>query len=192
MDSDILQIYLIRHARPVIDKAGFYSKAQARQYTQDYQVADVEEILDKNSHLPLEKISKVFCSTLLRAKSTARQLFGPAVTLVEDATFREFETRIWGLPIGKFPLAWWQVTSRVLWIMGLNQKEIESFKQAKKRAAQAAHHLAEEAQKEEIAVLVAHGFLNEFIKRALQKQGWHLRLDGGRGYVGVSLLERKK
>ncbi|AKQ44855.1 hypothetical protein TH63_03215 [Rufibacter radiotolerans] len=188
MSENAPHIYLIRHARPIINRSGLFSKAAAAQYIQDYNVAEVEEIIEKSEHLPMDRIKKVFCSTLPRAKATAKMLFGEGVELIEDATFREFENRIWGLPLGKFPLIWWQVTSRALWLLGLNQKDIESFKQAKARAAQAAQHLATEAEAHGLAVLVAHGFLNEFVKRALRRQGWKVLRDGGRGYVGVTQL----
>ncbi|ALI99824.1 histidine phosphatase family protein [Rufibacter tibetensis] len=190
MSTSTPHIYLIRHARPLINKQGFFTKTQAQQYLQDYNEADVEEIIERSEHLPMDQIKRVFCSTLPRAKATALMLFGPDVELIEDATFKEFENRMWGLPMGKFPLKWWQVTSRVLWLLGLNQKDIESFKQAKARAAQAADHLVREAEANGLAVLVAHGFLNEFIKRSLRKQGWKVVLDGGRGYVGVTQLEK--
>ncbi|KAA3436658.1 histidine phosphatase family protein [Rufibacter hautae] len=190
MNFNAQHIYLIRHARPLISRKGFFSKAQAQQYITDYNQAEVEKIIQRSEHLPLDRIKRVFCSTLPRAKATALMLFGPEVELIEDATFKEFESRIWGLPLGKFPLKWWQVTSRILWLLGLNQKDIESFKQAKMRAAQAADHLVREAESNGIAVLVAHGFLNEFIKRALKKRGWKVSLDGGRGYVGVTRLEK--
>ncbi|WP_181304181.1 histidine phosphatase family protein [Rufibacter sp. XAAS-G3-1] len=190
MKPDTPHIYLIRHARPIINQKGFFTKAQAQHYLQEYNVAEVEQVIERSEHLPTDQIKRVFCSTLPRAKATALLLFGPDVELIEDATFKEFENRIWGLPVGKFPLKWWQVTSRVLWLLGLNQKDIESFKQAKARASQAAQHLIKEAEETGIAVLVAHGFLNEFIKRALKKKGWKVVLDGGRGYVGVTQLEK--
>ncbi|RNI25675.1 histidine phosphatase family protein [Rufibacter latericius] len=185
-----VHIYLIRHARPLINQKGFFTKAQAEQYMQDYNVAEVEKIIERSEHLPLARIKRVFCSTLPRAKTTALMLFGAEVELLEDATFKEFENRIWGLPLGKFPLKWWQVTSRILWLLGMNQKDIESFRQAKVRADQAAEHLVREAEVQGLAVLVAHGFLNEFIKRALKKRGWKVVRDGGRGYVGVTQLEK--
>ncbi|GGK57247.1 histidine phosphatase family protein [Rufibacter glacialis] len=190
MPNNAPAIFLIRHARPLVNRNGFFSKAEAAQYLQDYNEAAVEEVKERSEHLPLDQIQKVFCSTLPRAKATAVMLFGPEVELIEDATFREFENRIWGLPLGKLPLRWWQVTSRALWLLGLNQKDIESFKQAKVRAAQAAQHLAQEAESNGIAVLVAHGFLNEFIKRALRREGWQVVVEGGRGFVGVTKLEK--
>ncbi|WP_207432277.1 histidine phosphatase family protein [Sabulibacter ruber] len=191
MSTSTPHIYLIRHARPVLNRKGLFSKEQATQYLKDYNLAEVEQIIERSEHLPLEFISKVYCSTLPRAKATARMLFGPDVHMIEDATFVEFENRIWGLPLGKFPLIWWQATSRVLWMLGLNQKDIESFKQARKRASQAADKLALEAETSGIAVLVAHGFLNEFIKRSLRKKGWKVVLDGGRGFVSVTQLSKK-
>ncbi|WP_210466102.1 histidine phosphatase family protein [Rufibacter roseolus] len=190
MNPQPAHIYLIRHARPIISRKGFFSKAQAQQYISDYNLAEVEKVIERSEHLPMDRIKRVFCSTLPRAKATACMLFGPEVELIEDARFREFENRIWGLPLGKFPLKWWQVTSRILWLLGLNQKDIESFKKAKIRATQAADHLVREAEVHGLAVLVAHGFLNEFIKRALKKRGWKVLLDGGRGYVGVTQLEK--
>ncbi|MFB9864720.1 histidine phosphatase family protein [Rufibacter immobilis] len=190
MRKSKLRIYLIRHARPLVSREGLFSKAQAEQYLKDYQVAEVEQILPQPGHLPLPQVKKVFCSTLPRAKATARMLFGEEVELVEDALFREFENRIWGLPWAKLPLSWWQVPSRILWFLGLNQREIESFRKAKARAAQAAEHLIAEATQNGVAVLVAHGFLNEFIKRALVKRGWQVRVNGGRGYVGITQLEK--
>ncbi|WP_232058373.1 histidine phosphatase family protein [Nibribacter ruber] len=192
MTTETIHIYLIRHARPMVDKSGFFSKEQATQYLQEYSLAEVEQVIERSEHLPIDRIKKVFCSTLPRSKATALQLFGPQVELVEDVTFREFENRIWGLPLGKFPLLWWQVTSRLLWLMGLNQKEIESFKMARKRASQAADHLVQEAETAGMAVLVAHGFLNEFIKRALKRRGWRVTIDGGRKFVGVTQLEKSR
>ncbi|WP_192821640.1 histidine phosphatase family protein [Rufibacter sp. LB8] len=190
--AETAHIYLIRHARPLVERSGFFSKAAAQQYLQEYQVAEVEEILERQEGLLPHEINRVFCSPLPRAKATARMLFGPDVELVEDAAFREFESRIAGLPIGKFPLAWWQVTSRMLWMLGLNQREIESFRDARARATQVAQRLALEAEVQGLAVLVAHGFLNTFIKRTLRRQGWKVLSDNGRQFLGITQLEKKR
>lgn len=184
-------IYLIRHARPILDRSGLFSKAQAEQYLTAYQVAEVGTDLEKTPHLPLKRIQKVFCSPLPRALATAHLLFGRNMTLVVDRVFREFENRIWGIPWGKFPMGWWQVSSRVLWMLGVNQGDSESFRQAKARAARAAAILAQEAGTDGLAVLVAHGFLNAFIKRALRKQGWKVTLNGSSSYLGVTILEKQ-
>ena len=185
------QIFLIRHARPLVDRRGWFSKAQAQQFLQDYQVAEVEEILSPQLPPVLPPVKKVYCSPLPRAMATAHMLFGPEAELVVDPVFREFESSIWGLPLGRFPLSWWQVPSRVLWFLGLHQKDMESFRKAKVRAALAAEQLAQEAGAKGVAVLVAHGFVNEFIKRALVKKQWKVLVNGGRGYVGVTQLGRE-
>jgi phospholipase/lecithinase/hemolysin len=37
-------------------------------------------------------------------------------------------------------------------------------------------------------VLVAHGFLNAFIKRALKQMGWRVVRHDGQGFLGVTEL----
>ncbi|MGV3538311.1 MAG: phosphoglycerate mutase family protein [Rufibacter sp.] len=184
------QIFLIRHAKPIINNRGWFSKSEAQQYLQEYQVAEVEEILEQTLPLGPETVKKVLCSSLPRAKMTARMLFGAEVALEENALFLEFENRISGFGLVKLPLSWWTFFSRVLWLLGLNQHGIESFKAAKTRANKVTELLVQEARKEGIAVLVAHGFLNNFIKRALKKRGWNLVLNGGHSFAGVTLVEK--
>ncbi|MDX5348364.1 MAG: histidine phosphatase family protein, partial [Hymenobacteraceae bacterium] len=160
----LLRIFLIRHARPQVERTGLFSHKQATKYIQEYDIAEVDAALPFEDADVLHQVKRVFCSTLHRSRKTARALFGQQTEYVEDANFREFERRIFKLPYLKLPINLWLVKARLLWLLGFNSKGIETFKEARKRAKQAAQVLIKEAQQEGVAVLVAHGLLNKYLE----------------------------
>lgn len=190
-DPIILRIFLVRHARPEVSRKGAFGQKQASQFIQDYDAADVEANITPPAGLPYQEVTKVYCSTLNRSKKTARALFGPEMPLVEDQAFNEFERKVLRLPLLKFPIDFWLTASRALWLLGLNSRGIETFRQAKRRARNSAEHLARQAWQEGQLVLVAHGFLNSFIRRELQQLGWKVVRKDGTGFLGVTELEIK-
>nr|WP_262896449.1 histidine phosphatase family protein [Adhaeribacter terrigena] len=135
-----------------------------------------------------ENLPKVYCSTLPRARQTARLLYGEEIELVENADFNEFQRKIFQLPLFKFPIEVWLTAARFSWLLGLNSRGIETFRQARKRAMRCAETLAGYAETEEEVVLVAHGFLNAFIRQALKKLGWRIVRHDGNSYLGVTQL----
>ncbi|QCR24804.1 histidine phosphatase family protein [Pontibacter sp. SGAir0037] len=183
-------IYLIRHARPAVSKNGWFNAAAAKQFLSDYDTAAIEDFILQQQVLPLTRVKKVYCSTLVRSQLTAKAIFGSGVPLIIDHNFREFERKIFSLPLLRLPLHLWTLSARMLWFMGLNSTGIENFKQARQRAKSAAAVLAQEAKQEGIAVLVAHGLLNNFIRRELLRKGWKLTRRGGSSFLAVSVLER--
>jgi hypothetical protein len=184
-----LRIFLVRHARPEVRRKGVFSQKQARQFILDYDAADIDINFQKPSGLPYGQVKKIYCSALKRSRRTAEAIFGSEMTLVEDPAFNEFERKILRLPLLRFPIDFWLGVSRALWLLGLNSKGIETFGQAQIRARKCAQHLAQQTQQEGQLVLVAHGFLNAFIRRELQQLGWKvIRKDGNR-FLGVTVLE---
>jgi broad specificity phosphatase PhoE len=107
---------------------------------------------------------------IARARATANYLFGEDSLINVSPEFREFETTLGkhNLKI-RMPIKLWTATARVKWILGIDRQEVESFSEAKARAAKAAERLAEATEKNPKAVLVAHGFLNRYIKEDLEK-----------------------
>nr|WP_246597062.1 histidine phosphatase family protein [Pontibacter aydingkolensis] len=180
---------MIRHARPDLPKSGLFSNEDARKYISDYDAAAVEEFVLEHETIPFEEIDRVYCSTLPRSQLTAKAIFGNKVELKVDSVFREFERRIFSLPLFRLPIKLWLVSARILWFMGLNSREIETFKQAKQRARLCAETLATDAATNHTTVLVAHGLLNNFIRRELSKMGWETKFNGGHGYLAVTLLQ---
>jgi broad specificity phosphatase PhoE len=186
------RIFLIRHAKPLVSSKGFVNATYARQYISDYDAADVEEFVLTHEAIPYKEIKKVHCSTLVRSQLTAKAIFGDDVQLVIDANFREFERRIFSLPFIHLPIKLWLIGARILWFLGFNSSGIETFKQARQRASAAAKQLANEANQETIAVLVAHGLLNFFIRRELKRLGWQQTLKEGNSFVSVNAFEKKE
>ncbi|CAA9223515.1 MAG: hypothetical protein AVDCRST_MAG95-648 [uncultured Adhaeribacter sp.] len=188
MESSAKHIFLIRHQRPDLPKKGWFGQQQASKFLRDYDTVNIEALVNKPPGLPFEQITRVYCSGLPRARQTARAIFGPDIELIEDPDFNEFQRRIFEFPLLRLPLKFWLLSARALWLLGLNHQGIETFKQARVRARRCAERLAREAEKENKVVLVAHGFLNAFIRRALKQMGWRVVRHDGAGFLGVTEL----
>lgn len=185
------RIFLIRHARPLVSRKGLFHAAAAQKYLEDYDAAAVEEFVLQHETIPYQHIRKVYCSPLVRSQLTARAIFGEEVELVVEPVFREFERRIFSLPLLRLPIQVWLLTARLLWFLGLNSKGIETFKRARARAREAAQLLTEDAVANQTTVLVAHGLLNRFIRSALRDMGWKTSIKGGNSFLSVHVLSRK-
>ena len=186
--AEQMHIFLVRHHKPKVSQKGLYNADRAMQFISDYDAAGIEAIINKPVGLPFAEVKRVHCSLLPRAKQTALAVFGPEVELVEDKIFNECERKILSLPLLQFPIKVWLAGARALWLMGLNHKGIETYKEARLRARQCAETLQKYAQEETKTVLVAHGVLNIFIRRYLRKLGWQVVRKDGRGYLSVTEL----
>jgi len=185
----MLQIYLIRHAKPNVKKNWFYSAEEAQQYVIDYNSVPIIPFNSSLVSVHLRPEHNIYCSSLPRSQETALNIFGDKFPVVSDSIFREFEIRIISAnSFLKLPLGIWQAFSRVSWILGFNHRGIESHKEAKLRAAQAAENLIMVARNEETAVLVAHGMLNGAIESELKKKGWTLIQQQGHVNLGATIL----
>lgn len=186
--TGLRHIFLVRHYEPDVERSGFFNAAEACNFLNAYDAAGlVQTGFQHPAGLP-DKMPKVFCSALPRAKQTARLLFGETAELVENADFNEFQRRIFRLPLLRFPIEVWLTGARLLWMLGLNSAGIETFRQARERARRCAAALATNAETDHKVVLVAHGFLNAFIRQALKKQGWQIVRHDGNAYLGVTEL----
>jgi broad specificity phosphatase PhoE len=187
-DTASLHIFLIRHSKPLLARDGLFDHLRASRFISDYDAAAIEAIIAKPAGLPYEEIKRVHCSALPRARLTAQALFGPGIELVEDRLFNECERKILALPLLRFPLGVWLTGARLLWLLGLNSRGIENYRQARKRARQGAETLARHAQAEKKTVLVAHGLLNLFLRNYLKKRGWKVIRQDGHGYLAITEL----
>ena len=185
----MLQIYLIRHAKPNVKKNWFYSADEAKQYVLDYNSVPIIPFDSSLVAVNLRPNHIIYCSSLPRAQETALKIFGDNYTIVSDSVFREFEIRmISASSLLKMPLGIWQVFSRGSWMLGFNHRGIESRKEARLRARQASENLIKVAYDEETAVLVAHGMLNGTIAKELQKKGWQLIQKKSHLNLGATIL----
>lgn len=185
----MLQIYLIRHAKPNVKKNWFYSADEAMQYVLDYNSVPIIPFDPSLVVVNLNSNHIIYCSSLPRAQETALKIFGDKFPVVSDSIFREFEIRmISASSFLKMPLGIWQAFSRGSWMLGFNHRGIESRKEARLRARQASENLIKVAYDEETAVLVAHGMLNGAIAKELEKKGWKLIQKQGHVNLGATIL----
>jgi len=185
----MLQIYLIRHAKPDVKKNWFYSAKEAQQYVLDYNLAPIVPFDSSLVYVDLRSDHTIYCSNLPRSQATALKIFGDRFSIVSDSVFREFEIRmIDANSFFKMPLGIWQAFSRGSWLLGYNHQGIESRKEAKLRARQATENLIKVAEDEETAILVAHGMLNGAIEGELKKRGWRFVRKQSHINLGASIL----
>ena len=186
------QIALIRHGKPIIAREGWFSLAEARQFIKDYDQTSVALFDAPPFALAPQELSYIYSSPLSRSRHTASLIFGDTLKRLIRQDFREFERRIIGIPWVALPIKVWLVPARLFWILGLNQKGIESYREAKARSRQVADFLSQDAQAQGKTLLVSHGFLNKSLASDLQKIGWVKVHDGGKGYLSVKVFCKKR
>lgn len=182
------QIMIIRHGVPQVSRKGWFNQKEAQQFIQDYDSVGVFPLSHQPVRIEASELDTIYTSNINRAIHTAHLIFGEQYSYVESAQFAEFQRKILAFPNMKMPLGFWLINSRLLWVLGLNDKGIENFKTAKQRAKEGADFLQAQAMQDGKVVLVAHGFLNKYLKKNLKKQGWHIVKDEGQKHIGVSLL----
>ena len=189
--EDVRQIILIRHGEPDLDKKGWRNRHEAIQYMKDYDSVGVLPFPTGPICAEGLPVTKVHHSSIERAKSTAQLAYGQ-YNLISSYEFREFGKKTMKFCNIKMPLKFWTAGSRILWLMGLNDKGIESFREAKARAQANANFLEIDATMEGPVILVAHGLHNKYVKKYLKRMGWKKVKDNGSGYLSVKIMARKK
>ena len=190
--SRLSQIVLLRHGEPALHKKGWRKRKEAMAFIKEYDSASVYPPENSPIMMDSNDVDIIFTSTLNRSISTAEQLFHRPEDQRANPLFREFERRIFCFPNIKLPLRWWLAGSRLFWFLGLNNKEIESFSEAKLRAKEAVSFLEKNSFENGKTLLVSHGLLNHYLAKYLVKNGWVEVFDGGKGYLSPKLLVRFK
>ena len=188
--AHLSQIILIRHGKPTLKHRGWKKRDEVMQYVIAYDSVGVYPPQVIPLSLAPEELTIIHTSSLNRSISTAQQVFGLEELLQPDTLFREFERKIFAFPNLKLPTRLWLTGSRILWFLGLNDKGIESRAVAKTRAQKAAGVLEEDAIKQGKTLLVAHGLLNRYLEKYLNRRGWKTVYDGGNGYFSQKMLVR--
>ena len=168
-----LRIILVRHGKPAIPMNPRTCHRGFRKYIDAYQGAG----LDPGSLPPatlvdlVTGLDAVFTSPAPRATDSARLLL-PAAEMIADPVFEEAPLAAPRIPLIRLRVPVWAVMARVLWHAGYHPR-IETYWRAQARARNAAEMLLRRAHKNGGAsVLVAHGYFNAMIGRALTKRGF--------------------
>lgn len=186
--SGIRQIFLIRHGEPDLGKKGWRNRTEAIRFMQDYDSATVIPFPSSPLRLEHMSVDTIYHSPLPRARHTAQLAFGKSLILVDDNNYREFERKTLKWCNIKMPTKFWTAGSRILWLMGMNDKYIETFRDAKKRAKKNATGLTTRSETESIVIVVAHGLHNKYVKKYLRKADWKLVYDNGNGYLSLKVM----
>ena len=167
-----MRIVLIRHGRPAIATSPRTSHAEFRTYIDDYEAAGLDPASAPPEELQdlVREIGAIFTSDRPRSTGSARAL-APNAELIADPLFAEAPLASPRIPLLRMTVPKWAVMARILWHAGYHP-EIENYRKAKHRAAEAADILMKRAGADGDAALVAHGYFNLMIGRELRHRGF--------------------
>lgn len=167
-----MRIILIRHGRPAIAIAPRTSHGEFRTYIDDYEAAGLDPTSAPPEHLQdlVRELEVVFTSGRPRSTESAKAL-APNAELIADPLFVEAPLASPRIPLLRMTVPTWAVMARILWHAGYHP-EIEDYRRARSRAADAADILMGRGRKDGQAALVAHGYFNLMIGRELRRRGF--------------------
>ena len=168
----IVRVILIRHGRPDLPIAPRTSHRGFRDYIDAYEEAGLDPADAPPEELQdlVAEIAAVFTSNRKRAHESAKAL-APMAELIVDPLFVEAPLAGPRIPILRMKVSKWAVVARVLWHAGYHPN-IENYRKAKHRVAQAADILIGRAHADGSAALIAHGYFNFLLGRELRRRGF--------------------
>jgi broad specificity phosphatase PhoE len=175
-------IVLARHGEPALSRRIRLTADGYRRWWAAYEEGGILE--DQTPHSSLLDLARgadfVFASTRKRAVETADAVV-QGKHFIRDPVFIEAPLPPPPLPAFiKLRPRTWGVLARTAWWFFRHDEGQETRRQAEARAETAADRLIETAKGGADVLVLAHGFFNLMIGRALKKRGW--RQCEGRGY----------
>jgi broad specificity phosphatase PhoE len=185
-------IVLARHGEPALSRKVRLSAQQYREFWARYEVLGIlpGQTPPKRLAAFVEQAGSLVASTRLRSIESAERL-APGRAFARDDLLVEaplpppnwprwvkLSPRLWGF----FARFWW-------WFFDHHEGQ-ETRAAAEKRASAAAEMLIDMAEKGEDVVVLAHGFFNYMIGRALKRRGWRLTMSEGYKYWSTRRFER--
>jgi len=185
-------IILARHGEPALSRKVRLNAREYRKFWADYEVLGLlpGQTPPKSLMRFVESCGTLVASTRLRSIESAQALAKGRV-FTREAMLIEAP-----LPPPNWP-EWlrmspkmWGFWARVWWWFFNHHEGQETRHEAEKRADEAAAMLIAHAEKGEDVVVLAHGFFNFMIGRALKRQGWRLAWSEGYKYWSMRRFER--
>jgi broad specificity phosphatase PhoE len=185
-------IILARHGEPALSRKVKLSAEEYRQFWAQYEVLGLLP-----GQTPPDTLVKFVetCGTLV--SSTRLRSIESAQALAGEREFGRHDLLIEApLPPPNWP-SWirmspkmWGFWARLWWWFFDHHEGQETRRQAEQRADEAARMLTELAERGEDVVVLAHGFFNFMIGRALRRRGWRLAWSEGYKYWSMRRFER--
>ena len=168
-----MTLALIRHVTPLINRGVCDAAEAARRAilydaTQSLALWQTDKFKSSAAYKKLARISRVCSSSLPRAALTAQKLFPHRRDIEYLEALREFNLRIFPVPLIKMPFDCWLVLSRLLWLCGMNPSGA-SAKAERRRALDLMPSLLEAD-----TAVIAHGFVLRVIRRSARRAGYCL------------------
>ncbi|WP_409295456.1 histidine phosphatase family protein [Pseudomonas sp. KCJK8670] len=173
------EIILMRHGQPSLATTGKVSALGMKRWIEQYNLSIITNQPAPKASLELAVTAKVIVSSNAPRALTSIQALGLQPTIV-DEIFCEAQ-----LPYGRWarprlsPFTWAFIL-RVLWLCGF-AKNVESVREARMRAIEAAHRL-QSLSCEGSVLLLGHGFMNRMIAKQLEAAGWTRHTSTGNRY----------
>lgn len=187
-------IILARHGEPALSRKVKLSAEEYRTFWESYEVLGLLPGQTPPETLVrfVERCGTLVASTRLRSIESAQALAG-------DREFTRHDMLIEApLPPPKWP-SWvrmspkmWGFWARIWWWFFDHHEGQETRREAEKRADEAAAMLTDLAARGEDVVVLAHGFFNFMIGRALKRRGWRLAWSEGYKYWSMRRFERAR
>ena len=167
-----MKIVLARHGRPAWD----FRTPIAGHELGAWRRGEDEAPLDLSSRpgpalADLIRTTACLVASPLRRSRDSARLLAPGVVPIVDARFREAELPSAIRSSLRLRPGMWSWLARFAWFCGWSPG-VETYREARARAASAAETLAAHARGRGEVVLVGHGLMNVFIAAALRRTGW--------------------
>ena len=184
-------VILARHGRPALSRKTLLSADAYRSWWAQYEAGGLKagQTVPEDLKAVALQAGAIVASTRRRSLETANAVCGGR-DFTSDAMFIEapLPPPRWPSWLKLPPMAWGFI-ARVWWWFLNYHPGAESRLEAEARAEQAATRLIALAGSGQDVLVLAHGFFNALIARALGRHGWRCTQNGGYGYWAVRRFE---
>jgi broad specificity phosphatase PhoE len=184
-------IILARHGEPALSRRVWLNAAGYRQFWAQYEVLGLLP-----GQTPPETLKAFVADAGVVYSSTRQRSIETAIALTcgrefaSEALFVEAPLPPPNLPAFiKMRPSYWGFLARVCWWFFNHHEGEETRRQAEDRAAAAAERLIAAAEQGHDVVVLAHGFFNFMVGRALRRRGWRIALSQGFKYWSMRRFE---
>ena len=182
---------LARHGRPALSRKTLLSADAYRSWWDQYEAGGLKagQTVPEELKAIAVDAGAIIASTRRRSMETATAIVGER-EFSSDAMFIEapLPPPRWPSWLRLPPMAWGFI-ARVWWWFLNHHPDAESRREAVTRADAAAGRLIALAGQGKDVLVLAHGFFNALIARALRRRGWRCTLNGGYGYWAARRFE---
>ena len=187
-------VTLIRHGKPEfydrISLKSFIRGADIQNFIEDYNCCDLATTSVPQSLEDLVKGDGYFISSSLKRARDSFRLIDVKKFEVSEM-FVEAELPFGILKNLKMPLFLWLFLLRTIWFFGY-AKNCESLQDFKKRMERANTYVNEKLEQNDNVLIMAHGFVNMFLKKMFLKDNWvKVKCENQGKFLSYSKYERK-